>query len=166
MTVSAPSSSADAALAREIVSGLIDACRDGEYVFNFVGRSVTDPKLRAELVQYGVQRQEFIAELHQAIRSIGDDAGDRGPASRGDDRRWKILTRAAVGGDRSTMLDECDRHELAALAAYRDALHAALPYAIASVIYSQFTAITRVQCRLQFLADAARGNSPIDNRDV
>lgn len=162
MTSTSPPSSSDAALAREIVSGLIDACRDGEHVFALASRAVTNPMLRAELAQYSVQRGEFVVELHEVIRSIGDDADDRGPAAYTDDARWVRLERAAETLDRVAILEELDRHEVMALDAYRNALQAHLPYTLASLLNTQFLAITRVQNRLQSLAENARGNSPTD----
>lgn len=162
MTVTSPPSSTDAALAREIVSGLIEACRDCEHVFELASHAVNDPMLRAELVQYCGQRREFVVELHDAIRMIGDDATDPAAAIANDNARWERLRQAAAT-DRAELLIECERHDLAALDAYRQAIAAQLPYALASLIHSQYLAIARVESRLQSLADAARGSSPIDN---
>lgn len=156
MSISTPTS-ADAALARELVAGLIEACRDGEHVFELASRQVHKPVLRAELMQYSVQRREFVVELEEAVHMIGEDSHDH-PAQAG--HRWNALEHAS---DPLTILDQCERQELSTLDAYRQALSAGLPFALASLIHSQFLAITRVQARLQSLADLARGGSPIDS---
>jgi uncharacterized protein (TIGR02284 family) len=164
MTASAPfTTSAETTHARDIASGLIEACHDCEHAFSASARRVAKPILRAELVQYSIQRQEFVVELHQAIRSLGEEAGDHGHAPEAAENRCRALTRALAEADRAAVIEACQQCDAIALEAYREAMHAGLPYAVSSLLHTHFYALTRVRSRLQSLADIARGNSPIDN---
>jgi uncharacterized protein (TIGR02284 family) len=162
MTASVPPWSTSAH-AREVVGELIHACRDGEHAFERAARAVDDPVLRAELTQYSVQRREFVLELQEALSAVGDRADDDPPHFSGNHGRWDGLERAAEAGNRAGLLHECESFDLVALEAYRHALQSSLPYAIDGVSHSHFYAITRIQSRLQCLADLAGGSSPIDN---
>lgn len=174
MTFASPQSSSDAAALRNAVNTLIDACHNAERAFAIAAGSGIEPILRAELIQYSRQWSEFEADVLEAIAST-HPAWDERPGFPGqltdnrstvaiEDDRFEGLEAAAIAGEVAAVLGACEQENHAALEAYRDALQAAVPYALASVVNSQFLAIWRVHDRLQSLADRARGTSPIDNR--
>lgn len=163
MTALVPPSTPEADHARNVVKELVHVCRDGEHAFERAARAVDNPVMRAELIQYSVQRREFVAELQEALAAVGDRADDDMPAYSSDQGRWQVLERAAEAGDRRTLLHECENFDRSALDVYRNALQARLPYALDGVVHSHFYSLTRIQSRLQCLADLAGGGSPIDN---
>lgn len=140
-------------IARDVVARLIQVCRDSGLAYELASKSVAEPMLRAELIQYRVQRTEFIAELHEALRHLGEDFADDATSTEGTDE----LRRAIATHDRYALLAECEREEAIALDAYREAIAAGLPYAVGGVVHTQFLAITRVRQRLQSLEEAAGG---------
>lgn len=145
-------------LARDVVGRLIDVCRDTERLYALASSGVSEPILRAELTQYSSQRREFIDELHEAMHQFGDDLAE--PVATNAPMESVELRQAIADHDRSVLLAECERGELSAVEAYRQAIAAGLPYAIGGVVHTQFLAITRVQHRLQSLAEAQRSGGP------
>lgn len=152
---------------REVVTHLIDVCRDGQHGFELAARGVTnEPILRAELLQYSGQRQEFVADLNDALRRAGQPPiqqptpADEGQRQAGcEDAEFARLRSAVERQDRAAILAECERSEAAAADAYRQtASVSGLPAVLSGTIAVQFHAITRVHDRVQSLIDLATSN--------
>ena len=141
---------------RESISRLIEVCRDGQYGFEVAAKGVdADPILRAELLQYSGQRQEFVSELRDAMRSLGEEPEDHGSVAGALHRGWIILKQAIATNERAAILAECERGESAAAEAYRREMGSGLPTPIEGIVHTQFQAIARVHDRIQSLYESA-----------
>lgn len=143
----------------ELVTGLIDACRDTQFTFEIAAGGLKDRLLRAELLQYSGQRREFVADLLAVLRRAGDLLVDPGTINEPLRRCSQTLRSAVTSGDVASILRECERTESAAQDAYQAALAHELAPPTASLVHSQLAAIARVQHRLHRLRVNARSES-------
>lgn len=135
----------------DAVSHLVTVCRDGEFGFEMAAAGIADRILRAELLQYSVQRKEFAAELNTALRQLGHPAVEHGSVAGALHRGWIKVKEAVESRNEIAVLKECIRGEDVALDAYRKASAAQLPALIAGLVSSQLMAIIRVRDRLERL---------------
>ena len=144
--------------ASSTLNHLIEACRDGQYGFEEAAKGVGDPALRAELMQYAMQRREFATALQQALRTMGEDPKDAGSVSGALHRGWINVKQALSTNDDFAILSECERGEDSALDTYRDALSEQVPPGVDDLVETQYSAIKHVHDRIRSLRDA---NKPL-----
>ena len=85
---------------REVIGSLnhlIETCRDGQRGFEQAAKSIGDPALRAELMQYSMQRREFATALQQAVRTVGEEPEESGSASGALHAGWINLKKRHYG---------------------------------------------------------------------
>jgi len=139
-----------------VLNNLLETCRDGQNGFDTAAKAVDEPGLKAELMQYSMQRQDFAAELRASITSLGEKPSDSGSVAAAMHRGWINVKSLVTGSSRHSVLDECERGEDSALHAYRDAISAGLPAAVQSVVQSQAEQVQRVHDRIRALRDASK----------
>jgi uncharacterized protein (TIGR02284 family) len=142
----------------EAVNELIETCHDGEYGFETAANAVTDESIRAELMQYGRQRAQFIMELDEIMDAVGGSPGNHGSISGAMHRGWMNVRETITGGSEYSVLADCERGEDVAIEAYTSVLHLPLPSLIGEVIASQYHAIKLVHQRVKVLRDNAKRN--------
>jgi uncharacterized protein (TIGR02284 family) len=135
---------------------LINICRDGQKGFDAAAQSIKDAALRAELIQYSQQRQNFARELQAMVDDCGEAPQDGGTVSGAMHRGWMKLKEAIASNDRYAVLAECERGEDSAIEAYRDAIAMDLSAPAAVLVETQYQQIDRVHDRIRALRDAAR----------
>jgi uncharacterized protein (TIGR02284 family) len=140
------------------VHHLIEICRDGQKGFEAAAKAIDDSVLRAELMQYSVQRQEFAGELDSALDERGDvsSTNENGTVSGALHRGWMNIKAAVASNDVHVILAECERGEDSAVEAYRDAVYGILSPKLESIVESQYEQVERVHDRIKTLRDAAR----------
>ncbi len=144
--------------ARGAINHLIETCRDGQYGFEEAAKSIGDPALRAELMQYSMQRREFATALQQALRSVGEEPQDSGSLSGKLHRGWMNVRQAITSSDDYSILAECERGEDLAVEAYREAMANPVPPGIDDLVETQYSAIKHVHDRIRSLREA---NKPL-----
>jgi uncharacterized protein (TIGR02284 family) len=140
---------------RDTLAGLIEVCRDGQRLFAAAAEAVPEQILKAELIQYSMQRDDFARELKDAVLGLGESVPDTGSLSGAFQRGWMNLRSVLSGGDRSAILAECERSEDRTADTYRAARVAVLPQAIAALLETQYEAVVRVHDRIRSLRDSA-----------
>ena len=115
-----------------------------------------DPALRAELMQYSMQRREFATALQQAVRTVGEEPEESGSASGALHAGWINLKNAITGNDDYSVLSECERGEDVAVDAYRDAMSQPVPVGLDDLVETQYSAIKHVHDRIRSLREANR----------
>lgn len=140
------------------INHLIETCKDGQHGFEEAAKSIGDPALRAELMQYSMQRREFATSLQQALQSMGQEPEESGSIAASLHRGWMKLREAVSSNDDYSILAECERGEDSAVDAYRDALSQPVPAGVDDLVETQYAAIKHVHDRIRSLREA---NKPL-----
>lgn len=143
---------------RDSINHLIETCRDGQYGFEEAAKSIGDPALRAELMQYSMQRREFATALQQALRSVGEQPQQSGSLSGKLHRGWMNVRQAISSSDDFSILSECERGEDSAVEAYREVMANPVPQGIDDLVETQYSAVKHVHDRIRSLKEA---NKPV-----
>lgn len=107
----------------DIVTGLVDVCRNAASGFRLATDCIADPELKRIFQAAGRRRDLFATELLQfahAPTSGGTTAGEL-------HRCWMMLKHALTGHDEAAILAEAIRGESIAIGIYDDAVHSMLP---------------------------------------
>lgn len=144
--------------ARGAINDLIETCRDGQYGFEEAAKSVGDPALRAELMQYSMQRREFATALQQALLGLGEEQSATGSISGKLHRSWMSVRQAISSSDDYAILAECERGEDSAIQTYREAMSTNVPAGVDDIVETQYSAVKHVHDRIRSLRDA---NKPV-----
>jgi uncharacterized protein (TIGR02284 family) len=141
---------------KKTLHSLLEASNDGKRGYEQAASAAKDRILRAELMQYSMQRAEFASDIQVMISNLGEEPADHGTVSGALHRAWMNLKSTASLSDRYDILAECERAEDAAVESYREAISHDLPMAVHAVVESQYDAIQRVHDRIRNLRDAAK----------
>jgi uncharacterized protein (TIGR02284 family) len=141
---------------RSTLETLLDVCRDGSKGYETAASAVKDPVLKAELMQYSMQRDEFALQLEDAIGELGDPISEHGSMTGSLHRAWIGVKSALTSHDSHAVLAECERGEDSAVDAYAHAMSHEMPPLIHDIVEAQYDAIRRVHDRIKNLRDAAK----------
>ena len=141
------------------LNNLIQTCRDGQEGFRVAAEAVRSAELRELFDSYSRQRASFAGELQDEVRRMGGEPAESGSVTASLHRGWMGLKAAVTGGEESSILDECERGEDAALAAYRAAFEKDVPASVRQVVERQFAEIKEAHNQIRNLERAAGGGS-------
>ena len=143
----------DNALVLETLRELLVVSHDGEAGYQHAALRVEDPALREAFLVRARQRAGFSAELRDALHRLGWDGRESGSAVASLHRTWLSAKAALKRGEARTVLDECERGDRAALAAYERALvRPALPRDVTALLEAQWGEIFETCVRFRWLA--------------
>ena len=138
-----------------VLKDLLEVCRDGEHGFMTAASEVTDASLKAEFIQYSVQRKAFADELVSSIDPHGESNHESGSFTATLHRGWMELKAAISSHDTLSILSECERGEDAGMTAYREAIQVpSLEPSVIHLISAQYDQIQRVHDRIKLLREA------------
>ena len=142
---------------KEIVktlNDLIEACKDGEFGFAACAKHVQSDELRSLFTQRAAECQRAASELQTYVVQYGGEPDTGGSASGALHRGWVAVRGSLTGHSDHSMLEECERGEDHALAAYRKALKStALPEALRAVVERQAQGVQRNHDQIKMLRD-------------
>jgi uncharacterized protein (TIGR02284 family) len=141
---------------RSTLNDLIETLKDGEEGFRSSSEKVTNPEIRAELLNLANQRASFARELQSEVTAIGGEPASSGSTSGAIHRGWIGLKAALTGNDDHAILAEAERGEDSAVKNYRDALSKDLPSDIREVIDRQFRQVAIAHNQVRALRDGTR----------
>lgn len=104
-----------------ILNDLIEISIDGEEGFLLSAESVDDAVLKNYFSARAQEVKESVAELQSLVRDLGCKPTQSSSVSGYLHRRWIDLISAVKGNDTFTILNEVERGEDVALAAYKEA---------------------------------------------
>lgn len=136
------------------LNGLIEICKDGQDGFKDAAAGVERSELKTLFYEFSQQRAEFVGVLQGLVRSLGGDPETSGSMSGTIHRGWINIKSAVTGKDEGSILNECERGEDHAKAAYADAQKLNLPSNVADVINQQAQAVQAAHNRIKALRDA------------
>jgi uncharacterized protein (TIGR02284 family) len=141
------------------LNDLIETCRDGQNGFQEAADNVKSPELKDLFNRISLERSQFVGELQQQVHGLGGDPENTGSTAAALHRAWIDIKGTLTGRDDESILNECERGEDSAVAAYRDKLNEDLPANIRSVVETQFRSIQKVHDRVKQLRDARSGSA-------
>lgn len=142
----------------DTLNDLIETSKDGEYGFRTSAEYLKDASLRQSFTTRAEECRQAAAELQQLVVSLGGDAEDSGTAAGALHRGWVAVKGTLAGYTDKAILEETERGEDSALAAYREALEEALPHDVRAVVERQYEGVKRNHLQVRTLRDAARAS--------
>lgn len=139
------------------LNGLIETCKDGQEGFTSAAEGIDRSDLKTLFYEFSQQRSQFTGELQTLVQSLGGDPENSGSIAGTLHRGWINIKSAVTGKDEASILNECERGEDAAKAAYQAALENPLPAHVLDTVQTQYTAILSAHDRIKALRDTANG---------
>lgn len=140
----------------DILNNLIETSKDGEYGFRACAEQAESATLKSTLAQRADECRRGAADLQAAVRSLGGKAEDSGSAAGAMHRGWVAIKTTLSRYDDLAVLEEVERGEDSALAAYRDALKDDLPATVRSLVEEQYAGVKRNHDQMRTLRDQHR----------
>lgn len=139
----------------QTLNDLIEVLKDGQHGFQTSARDVKAPDLAQVFQGYAKQRGEFASTLQAHVAALGADVEKSGSIAGSMHRGWINLKAALSTNEPQAVLDEAERGEDAAVAAYRKALDTRdLDPTTRELIASQATAVKKAHDHVRNLRDS------------
>lgn len=136
------------------LNGLIETCKDGQNGFQTAAEGVERSDLKSLFYELGQQRSQFAGELQTLVRELGGDPENTGSTSAAIHRGWINIKSLITGKDELAILNEAERGEDVAKAAYEKATKEQLPSNVSSVVAQQATQVKAAHDRVRDLRDS------------
>lgn len=142
-----------------ILNNLIETCKDGQEGFKTCAEDIKNPELKALFTKHAHECAEAAGELQAEVIALGGTPEDSTSLSGDLHRRWVDVKSIFTGKDEEAVLNEAERGEDVALAAYKDALAQPLPAHVHSIIELQQQGVQRNHDEIKALRNIARAHS-------
>lgn len=139
-----------------ILNDLIATSEDGKKGFSEAASDATNPELKEILQRRAVECGDAVRELQSIVQSIGGSPETTGTIAGAAHRGW-VKVKSALTDDNVAILDEVERGEDHAKAAYTKALKGDLPSPIRSVVERQQKGTVRNHDLIRNLRNSYRG---------
>lgn len=136
------------------LNNLIETCKDGQDGFKTAAEGVERSDLKSLFYELGQQRSQFAGELQTLVRELGGDPESTGSTTAALHRGWINIKSLITGKDETAILNEAERGEDIAKAAYEKATKETLPSNVSSVVAQQATKVKAAHDRVRDLRDA------------
>lgn len=143
----------------EALNDLLETCRDGEYGFSECAEHTKAADIKTLLSRHAEECRAAGVELQTLITQMGGEADEGGTVSGALHRGWVSLRGTLSGYSDQAMLDECERGEDSAVAAYRKALKQNLPAGVRAVVDRQAQGAQRNHDQIKALRDQLKASS-------
>jgi uncharacterized protein (TIGR02284 family) len=147
---------ADNADVIDTLNDLIEIAHDGEYGFKESAENAKSPELKGIFGQRAQDCRTAAQELVQQVVALGGKPEDGGTVAGALHRGWVSVRSVLTTSTDQAILDEAERGEDAALAAYRKALKQPLPDAIRTLVERQQAGAQRNHDQIKALRDQHR----------
>ena len=142
--------------AADVLNHLLETSRDGEYGFRTSAEHAESAEVKSLLSRRAAECATASAELEQAVRQHEGEPADGGTAVGAMHRGWVAVKTAFASMNDKAVLEECERGEDAAVAAYRKALKKALPASVRPLIERQAAGAQRNHDQVRDMRDRYR----------
>lgn len=139
----------------KVLNELIRTSEDGEMGFRAAAEKAEDVNLKSMFQDRAMTCHSAASELQGLVRALGGKPSDSGSAGGAVHRGWTKV-RAAVGNTNVALLEEVERGEDVAKAAYAKALDADLPPDVMQVVDEQYQGVLRNHAKVRDLRDQYR----------
>lgn len=138
------------------LNNLIETCKDGQEGYKQASEGISNTTTKTLFNDLFKQRSMFSSELQAIVKSFGGDPEETGSISGSIHRGWMDIKDAVAGNDDTAILNECERGEDVALAAYKKALENDMPVVPADAVRRQYGAIQAAHDQVKALRNQAR----------
>ncbi len=143
-----------------ILNGLVETSKDGEKGFRTAAENTKSTELKSVFLKRAEDCAKGAAELQRIVANRGDEPEQSGSVAGALHRGWINLKTAVTSDDELTILEECERGEDVAKAAYRDALDEGnLPADIRPVVQGQYEGVQKNHDQIRDLRDRYKSKS-------
>lgn len=142
----------------ELLNELIRVSEDGEKGFRLAAEKADDPALKSLFQNRVLDCSSAISELQAIVRQLGGTPESTGSLRGAAHRGW-IKAKAAIGDHNEAVLEEVERGEDLAKAAYARALKAQLPVNVKAVVDQQYRGVLRNHDRVRDLRNQYRASA-------
>lgn len=141
------------------LNDLIEVSKDGEEGFRSSAEHVDEPQLKTFFLRRSHEVATSVQELQDLVRALGGEPASSTSLGGALHRRWIAIKTALTSNDTVAVLNETERGEDVALAAYRKAAEKDLPTHIRFVVVRQLEGAKRNHDQVKQLRDAARAEA-------
>lgn len=142
----------------KLLNELIRVSEDGEKGFRLAAEKADDPALKSLFQNRVHDCSSAIAELQSIVRQLGGNPEASGSIRGAAHRGW-IKAKTAIGDHNDAVLEEVERGEDLAKAAYARALKAKLPVNVKAVVDQQYQGVLRNHDRVRDLRNQYRAST-------
>ena len=143
-----------------ILNGLVETSKDGEKGFRSAAENTKSSELKSVFLKRAEDCAKGAAELQRIVASRGGEPEQSGSVAGAIHRGWINLKTALTSDDELAILEECERGEDVAKAAYRDAVDEGnLPADIRSALQRQFEGVKKNHDQIRDLRDRYKSKS-------
>lgn len=135
----------------KILNNLIEVSEDGKKGFAEAAEKATDASLKQLFAERAQGCSQSVRELQTLVSALGGKPDEGGSVAGAAHRGWVKLKSAVAGNDNVAVLEEVERGEDYAKAAYSKALKADLPLQVKTVIEKQYQGVVRNHDRVREL---------------
>ena len=125
----------------EVLNELIETSKDGEKGFRKAAQDTKQEDLRSMFLKGAERCAEGARELQGLVRQLGGDPDTSGSVSGALHRGWVSIREAMTTRDDKAIVEEVERGEDYAKAAYRKALDADLPENARAIVERQYKGV-------------------------
>lgn len=143
----------------DTLNNLIETSKDGEYGFRSSAEAMRNAETRQLLLRRADECRQAASELQALVVSLGGTAEDSGSLAGAAHRGWVAVKGTLSGYSDLAILEETERGEDTALAAYRSAIESGLPDSVRSTVERQYEGVKRNHAQIRTLRDQARATS-------
>ena len=141
----------------DVLNDLTEVLKDGQHGFQTAAKDVKSPELAQIFQGYARQRGELAAKLQTHVAALGANVEKSGSIAGSVHRGWINLKSALSTNEPQAVLEEAERGEDAAVAAYRKAMeHQDLDPATRDLIASQYTEVKAAHDHVRNLRDSGK----------
>lgn len=139
-----------------VLNGLIQISRDGAEGFRTCAEDTQDTALKMYFQNRARSCEEAIRELNMQVWHYGGNPETIGTRMGTLHRVWVDLKTVVTRHDNLTVLEECERGEAAAIAAYENALWEELPAPLRTLLEKQYKGAKKNHDQVRQMRDTAR----------
>lgn len=139
-----------------VVHHLIERCKDGQKGYTHAAKDIEDQDLKHLFHEYAIQRDTMITELQNELHKMGTTDDESSSIEGKVHRTWMDLSSALLAKDRQQVLNECERGEDYAVAAYEKARHSDLPANLKNIVEKQYQQVKQAHDRIRDLRDQGK----------
>lgn len=138
------------------LNGLIETCKDGQDGFKDAAEGVERSDLKSLFYECSQQRSQFVGELQSLVRELGGDPEQSGSFTAALHRGFIDIKSIVTGKDETAILNECERGEDIAKAAFQKAAEQDLPANVKTTVQNQFNTVKTTHDKIRDLRDSAK----------
>jgi uncharacterized protein (TIGR02284 family) len=140
----------------DTLNSLVETCKDGEYGFSACAEQAKSANLKTLFSQRAAECRLAAQQLQALVATEGEKPDTGGTVSGALHRGWVAVRGTLSGFSEVAMLDECERGEDIAKAAYQKAIDKGLPVDVETLVTRQYEGVLRNHKQIRALRDAAR----------